>query len=130
VSTPGSIEDEATRLVGAVHDWIARTFPAPEDPAGRSGEQAHAGHIATGAPECAWCPVCRLIGVVRGDHPEVTERLVDAGTAVLAALRALLDATAGTGHPTGQPTGQPTEQPTEPERRTGVQKIDLDGGAV
>lgn len=123
------LEDEARRLAHALQDWASRQFPA---------EQAHL-HVATGAPECQWCPVCRIISVLRGDHPEVSDRLVEAGTAVLAAVRTLLDAaatagaTAGAAPPTDGPVAQPpqSEQAGDPVTRPGrVHRIDLSGGGA
>lgn len=75
--------DEAAKLLDAVQDWVRRNLGA------------EGGHIATGAPECAWCPVCQLITVLRGDRPEISEKVTDAAVSVLAALRNLVDAAAG-----------------------------------
>jgi hypothetical protein len=97
--TGGTVGEEASRLLDAVHDWARHTF----------GEGASA-RMATGAPECEWCPLCQFVAVLRGDRPETTEKIVAAGTAVMSALRALLD--------------QPTADPDEPRPR--VQRIDLD----
>ena len=68
-------------------------------------------HLATGAPECRYCPLCTAIAVLRGDRPEVTAKLAEAGTALMAALRAAFDT-----HPAGA-----TEQPA-----SRVTRIDLD----
>ena len=68
---------EAVRLLAALQDW------ARED----VGE-----HLATGAAECRYCPLCTAIALLRGDRPEVTEKLAEAGVAFLAALRAAFDA--------------------------------------
>jgi hypothetical protein len=76
---PGTIGDEAAKLLDAVQDWVRRNL----------GEGSH---IATGAPECTWCPLCQLIMVLRGDRPEISEKIADATASVVAALRTLLDA--------------------------------------
>jgi hypothetical protein len=91
------LADEAVRLIGAVQEWARQTFPAGRD-----------GH---GGPECEWCPLCQFMAVLRGERPEVTERVAEAGSAVASAFRALMDA-ASTGT-SGQP-GTPR-----------VQRIDL-----
>ncbi len=57
----GTLGEEAAKLLDAVHGWARRTFSAE--------------HIATGAQECTGCPVCQVVSVLRGDHPDVTERL-------------------------------------------------------
>jgi hypothetical protein len=84
--------EELLRLLGAAQEWAARTFPPPAD------------HETT----CQWCPLCRLMAVARGERPEVSERLAEAGGAVVAALRTLFD-------------GAGTPEPDEPR----VQRIDL-----
>jgi hypothetical protein len=68
---------EVHRLLEAVQDW-ARRFPQTDKP--------HA------AGECLpWCPICQFANVLRGDHPEVTERLTEAANAIASAMKALAD---------------------------------------
>jgi hypothetical protein len=110
---PGSIGVEAARLLEAVQQWARGTF----------GEAP----ISTGAPECEWCPICRFVSVLRGDHPETTERVVAAGSAMLAALRAVLDVLPNGCDPGGHAhrpadNGAPESQPV-----SRVQRIDLGG---
>jgi hypothetical protein len=92
------LASELTRLLGAVQAWTQQNLPAAPD----------------GATTCEWCPLCQFVAVLRGDRPEVTERVTEAGTAVTSALRALLDAaTSGRGG---------AEPPAGPR----VERIDLD----
>jgi hypothetical protein len=98
----GTIGDEAAKLLDAVQDWARRSF----------GDGAH---IATGAPECTWCPICQLIAVLRGDRPEISDKIADATASVVAALRAVVDAAPG-------PAGEARSTPPKPPR---VQRIDL-----
>jgi hypothetical protein len=100
----GSFADEATKLIAAAQDWFHRTLGDPD-----------LAKIATGAPECAWCPVCQLIGVLRGDRPEISEKLAETQGAIAGLLRALADAASAGAHSAHQPGG-----PTQ------VQQIDLD----
>ena len=70
---PGGAERTATSdagrlLADAVHEWARARF----------GEAGTA-HIATGAAECAWCPICQLIAALRGERPDVTDKLVRRG---------------------------------------------------
>lgn len=95
------LTDEAVRLLGAVQEWTRQTFPA-------GGPDGH------GGPECQWCPLCQFMAVLRGERPEVTERVAEAGAALASAVRALVDAAAAGGR------AAPTEQ--KPQR---VQRIDL-----
>jgi hypothetical protein len=76
------------------------------------GRMAEEHQIATGAKECVNCPVCRLIAVLRGDHPELTDRAVDLMATVVTAMRTMFEQA---------PT--PGQDPAEPPR---VQRIVLD----
>lgn len=77
----GSVGDEATRLFAAAQDLLQRGLGS-----------AQTSHIATGAAECTWCPLCQVIAVLRGDRPELSERLAETQTAVAGLLHALTDA--------------------------------------
>jgi hypothetical protein len=105
--------DEANRLLAAVQDWTKRTFPAP--PSGHGG------------PECQWCPLCQLAAAMRGEHPELTERIAEAGAAVANALRALAESS-----PARPPRARPAQatavpHPADrPTPRPRVQRIALD----
>jgi hypothetical protein len=68
---------EVHRLLDAVQDW-ARRFPAGDE--------------RRGTAECLpWCPICQFANVLRGEHPEVTERLTEAANAIASAMKALAD---------------------------------------
>lgn len=75
--TASPVGEEAARLLEALHEWFA----------GGAGGLG----LATGAAECQLCPLCRLLAVLRGTRPEVFGHLTDAATALLAALRAVVD---------------------------------------
>jgi hypothetical protein len=91
--------DQLAGLIADTQQWVAR--------------MAEEHQIATGARECVNCPVCRLIAVLRGDHPELTDRAVDLMSTVVTALRTMFEQTP-------PPTGQdPAESPR-------VQRIVLD----
>jgi hypothetical protein len=102
---PHDVGDEARKLVGAVQEWARRTLPAP--PSGHPG------------PECQWCPLCQAASVLRGEHPELTERVAEAGTAVLTALRSVIDAASARTNP---PPPADADPPPPPR----VQHIRLD----
>ena len=101
---------EALRLVNAVQDWATRAFPA--------AAEEHANGT------CQWCPICQFVAVLRGERPEVTERVVEAGGALLSAFRAFVDATMPAGGPAGGGARRADEPDPEPERPR-VQRIDL-----
>jgi hypothetical protein len=71
-SWPG---EDAQRLLSAVQDWARRTLPAPE----------------ADAATCDWCPLCSFVAVLRGERPDLTERVAEAGAAVVTAVRALFE---------------------------------------
>jgi hypothetical protein len=95
------LADELGRLFGAVQEWTRENLPA----------------AAEGATTCEWCPLCQFVAVLRGDRPEVTERVAEAGAALTSAVQALLDAT------TGRHADQPTADTPAGLR---VEHIDLD----
>jgi hypothetical protein len=106
---PGAIAEEALRLVSSVQDWARRTFPESE-----------VGH----GSDCRWCPLCQFVAALRGEHPEVTDRVAEAGTAVASALRALVDAASGAAAGQSGQSGQ--RRHSGPPDGPRVQRIDLD----
>jgi hypothetical protein len=121
---PGPLGEEALRLVEAAREWAVRTFPEVDT------------QVATGSPECCWCPLCRTVAVLRGDRPEVTERLAAVLTTAAGALAAVLEAAgrpagdggrAGPAGPAGPAAGHdPVAPPPPMDRAGGVQVIPLD----
>ena len=91
----GSVAEEAARLFGALSDW------------------AHGvdDHLATGAAECSYCPLCRTVHVLRQANPEVRSQLASAATSLIQAASGLL----ATAAPAGR-RGSPAD----------VEHIDLD----
>lgn len=69
------LSDELARLLGSVQQWTRENLPP----------------AAEGAATCEWCPLCQFVAVLRGERPDVTERVAEAGTAVASAIRGLLD---------------------------------------
>lgn len=108
----GGIAEEAAKLVEAVEAWARGALGPAHDPtddsaddptddgAGDRAEPAeHRQHgWATGAPECALCPICRLIAAARSIRPETVAHLLDAMASLAAAARTSVDA-AGTSRP-------------------------------
>ena len=96
-AAPGSIGDEAAKLVEALTDW-ARGAAGGELP------------LATGSEECTLCPVCQMIALARRARPETFTHLADATTAFLAAVRTVVE----------------THDHARSNGRSGVERIDLD----
>jgi hypothetical protein len=90
----GPLADEAAYLVEAALGWAQRAAVAL-DP--------HGDRLATGAPECSACPVCRTVGALRDPSPEFTERLThtvtELATALAAGLRFAFDGHHAASHP-------------------------------
>jgi hypothetical protein len=78
----GSVGDEAAKLLGALADW------AGEHLGDRVREVDE--HLATGAAECLYCPICRTVHAVRQASPEVRTQLAGAASAFLQAAAGLL----------------------------------------
>jgi hypothetical protein len=118
----GSVADEAAKLFGALSDW-ARDH-GPELGNGLSGLASQAAasaqevneHIATGADECTYCPICRTVHVVRLASPEVRTHLALAAANLMQAAAGILAAASNDGSRPGSARGD------------GVEHIDLDEG--
>lgn len=104
------LAEEMARLFSSVQDWARRSFP-------------EAGHTG---PECQWCPLCQFVAVLRGDRPDVTERVNEVGSAVIAAVRAVVDAAAAAANNAAAHADRSNHQDHVQPR---VQKIDLNDEA-
>lgn len=99
--------DEGPEQVGSVGEEAAKLFAAlagaargqggqyAEAAAGMAGAASEAAremhdHLATGAAECTWCPVCRVVHAVRQTSPEVRQHLAVAAGALAQAAAGLL----------------------------------------
>ena len=118
----GSAAEEAAKLLNALGEWAkdqstesANAFS--ESVAGLAGRAATAmadlpkfmdQHLATGAPECAYCPVCRTVHVVREASPDVRVHLTSAALSLMQAATTVLNALA-----TPVPGGGQPEQTVE-----------------
>ncbi len=89
----GSLGEEAAKLFGALSGW-AREH-AGDGLAGLAAQAEQSAHdlnehLATGAPECTVCPVCRAVHAVRQLSPEVTAHLAAAMTSLAQAAAAVM----------------------------------------
>jgi hypothetical protein len=118
---PHDVGDEVNRLVSAVQDWARRAFAeqSTDQPAAQPGTGHHAGAEVECLP---WCPICQFAHVLRGEHPELGQRVAEAGTALAAAIKALADATIAR----AQSTDAAPEAPPRPRPRPRVEHIRLD----
>lgn len=96
----GSAAEEAAKLLDALQGWAQdQGHDVGEGMAGLAGAAARAArevndHVATGAAECEYCPVCRTVHVLRGASPEVRAHLSSAAASLLQAAAGLLATTA------------------------------------
>lgn len=113
----GSVAEEAAKLLGALSDWARDQGGGVGDGvAGLAGHAARAvhevdEHLATGSAECAYCPICRTVHVLRQTTPEVRAHLTTAASALMQAAAGLLA------------TAVPDDRGSA---SSGVERIDLD----
>ena len=100
----GSVGEEAAKLLGALAGWAKDQAPegTPPDAAdlgaaigGLASFASHTfnevnDHVATGAAECKYCPVCRTVHVIRETSPEVRAHLTQAASSFLQAAAGIL----------------------------------------
>jgi hypothetical protein len=108
----GPIADEAAQFAAAALGWAQR-MAGSIDP----------DRIATGAPECTGCPVCRTIHALRDPGPEFADRLTrtvtDLATTIATGLRHAFDGH----HPGGGDAPADTTDSGKPA--PGFQRIDI-----
>lgn len=132
----GSLGEEAVRLLGAVSGWVtqhgADVHAQADDTVRRVCDQVHDAaqgfeeHLATGAPECTWCPVCRTVHAVRQvASPEVRTHLTAAAVSLARAASALLTAAAQPPSPSAESSEGAEPDPRDPGAER-VQRIQLD----
>jgi hypothetical protein len=118
----GSVAEEAAKLLHAVQDWAEQSggdyADATASVAAGAARRLHDvdEHLATGGQDCTYCPVCQVIGAVRGTSPEVKQHLAAAATSLMQAVAAVM-----TTPVPDQPTGRPG--PSAEKIRT--EKIDI-----
>ncbi len=108
---PGPVAEEAARLFEALGAW-AREHGSATGMGASLFEGVHSG-ISDGSPACRLCPVCQLIAVLRHARPETFAHLLDASTALTAALTSMVETSDGGGR-------------SRDRRASGLQRIDLD----
>lgn len=107
----GSLADEAGQLIDAVAARLA-VMKVGVAAAGPGPAETDAVHTCLG-----WCPVCRGAELLRGDRPELSDKLIDTALVVLDALRTLL--------PDQPPATADDAQTTDPADRAGIERIDI-----
>lgn len=92
----GSLAEETAKLLSALTGF-AREHASDlgEGVTGLAAQAAAAAgdvseHLATGAAECAYCPLCRVVHAVRHLSPEVRAHLTVATSSLAQAVAALM----------------------------------------
>lgn len=108
----GSVGEEAAKLFAALSGWAKDQGGEYAGAASGAASAVSAAlqdlndHVAT--DDCRYCPVCRMIQLVRATSPEVKTHLAVAASSLMQAAAAVMAAQA------------------QQERPAPVQKIDLD----
>ena len=85
----GSVAEEAAKLLGALSGW-AREHGDGVTAMADSMTHELDDHLATGSPECTWCPICRTIATIRHTSPEVRAHLASASSSLLLAVSGMM----------------------------------------
>ncbi|MDP3894721.1 hypothetical protein [Nocardioides sp.] len=116
----GNVAEEAAKLLGALSGWArdhgSDLGDSVSDLASSAAHAAHEAneHLATGAQECTFCPICRVVHAVRETSPEVKAHLAVAASSLMQAAAGMLA------------TAVPDESRAGKARGDNVQHIDLD----
>jgi hypothetical protein len=108
----GSLGEEAVRLMKALQDWAQESGGDAAATGAASAFRNLNEHIATGAGECKYCPLCQVISAAREVTPEVKQHLTSAASSLLQAAAVAMS------------TDVPRRSPETP-----VEKIDLSDDA-
>jgi hypothetical protein len=85
----GSVAEEAAKLLGALSGWAREHGDGVTAMADSMSHELH-DHLATGSPECAWCPVCRTVATIRQASPEVRAHLASAASSLMMAVSGMM----------------------------------------
>lgn len=88
-------------------------------------EPAMAGDGPHSPSSCGWCPLCAAISLVRGERPELAERLATHTLGLLGTLRAAMEpdqnqpsGAAPSGHPAADTAASHNSSPEDPHATT------------
>lgn len=93
----GTLGEEAAKLMTALAGWarehagdLGEGVASSATTAFHQLDEQATERIATGAPECQWCPLCRTIHLWREASPEVRAHLAAAATSLAQAVAGML----------------------------------------
>jgi hypothetical protein len=105
---PASVLFEAVRLAEVLRKRMSGGA-ASGDVWSEATSDAWGEHIATGAPECRYCPVCRAIAASRTSGPDVVSHVMSAGESLYAAVREAVAGFERTRPPRQEPGDDPAD---------------------
>ncbi|GAA1590021.1 hypothetical protein GCM10009678_85520 [Actinomadura kijaniata] len=128
---PGDVLDEAAKLFDVLRRRL--TGGSGTGGAGTGADDVWSRavtedpHIATGAPECRNCPICRAIAMARESGPDVGRHVRQAGAALAAAALDVVAAYERTREPGRRPgaTSQARPEDGRPGPAAGGDPIDI-----
>jgi len=92
----GTVAEEAAKLLGVLSGWAKNQGAdvgqgmADAATSAASAIQNVNDHFATGSPDCLYCPICRVVHVVRETSPEVRTHLAIAALNLMQAASTAL----------------------------------------
>lgn len=95
----GTVAEEAAKLLGALSGWAKHQGTDVGQGMADAAQGAAAAiqnvneHFATGSQDCLYCPICRVVHVVRESSPEVRTHLAVAALNLMQAASAVLSTT-------------------------------------
>lgn len=99
---------EAVLAAGHGGSADARTHPPAPEPPGEDRDTWQ-------GSSCAWCPLCAVVAVLRGERPELAARVVEQAAQLVALLRAVLadrwEPEDGVHMPGFEPRAEPQAEP-------------------
>ena len=78
--------------------------------------------------DCTWCPICQFVALVRGEAPELADKLSEAAATFTATVKAVLETAQQQSASRPRPTPAPREGEA-PRDAPRVHKIDLGDAA-
>lgn len=106
---PASALFEAVRLAEVLRKRMSGAAARSGDVWSEATSDAWGEHIATGAPECRYCPVCRAIAASRTSGPDVVSHVMSAGESLYAAVREAVAGFERTRPPRQEPGDEPAD---------------------
>src|SRR3569833_1595010 len=106
---PASALFEAVRFVEVLRKRMSGAAARSGDVWSEATSDAWGEHIATGAPECRYCPVCRAIAAARTSGPDVMSHVMSAGESLYAAVREAVAGFERTRPPRQEPGDEPAD---------------------